>query len=128
MSQMLFKFKPEYKTLLILSFLNFLIRIPSINHSIGPYAFFDEELYIKEMLRLIENESLILSFFKSGNMNILPIALILVPIEKFFEFNFNSENIAIFSRIFFNILLNSISFVFLFRINKLLNQHLLKKI
>ena len=124
---MLFKFKPEYKTLLILAFLNLLIRMPSINHSVGSYAFFDEELYRKEMSRLIENKSLILSFFKSGNMNILPVALILVPIEKFFDFSFNLENITIFARIFFNIFLNSISFIFLFRINKLLNRHLLKK-
>ena len=45
---MLFKFKPEYKTLLILAFLNFLIRIPSINLFVGSYTFFDEELYIKK--------------------------------------------------------------------------------
>lgn len=75
---MLFKFKPEYKTLLILAFLNFLIRIPSINHSVGSYTFFDEELYIKEMSRLIENKSLILGFFKSGNMNILRYFQILI--------------------------------------------------
>ena len=115
MSQMLFKFKPEYKTLLILlPFLNFLIRIPSINHSVGSYTFFDGELYIKEMSRLIRNKSLILGFFKSGNMNILPVALIFSSNRKrFFDFNFNLENITIFARIFFNIFLNSISFIFI---------------
>ena len=107
--------------------LNIFFRLPSITNSTGIYIFIDEKLYLDETMNLIQNKSLILSFFKSGQLNIFPIAFFFILLEHITEIEITNQFVLIFSRIFFNIFLNSIVYIFIIKIDKLLSFYLFKK-
>ena len=66
--------KDKFVLLSILT-LNIFFRLPSLTNSTGVYIFIDEKLYLDEAMYLIQNKSMILGFFKSGQLNIFPTAL-----------------------------------------------------
>jgi hypothetical protein len=119
--------KKNNVVLFIIFALNIFFRLPSITNSTGIYIFIDEKLYLDETMNLIQNKSLILSFFKSGQLNIFPIAFFFILLEHITEIEITNQFVLIFSRIFFNIFLNSIVYIFIIKIDKLLSFYLFKK-
>ena len=118
--------KDKFVLLSILT-LNIFFRLPSLTNSTGVYIFIDEKLYLDEAMYLIQNKSMILGFFKSGQLNIFPTALFFTLLEYLIEIEISNQFVLIFSRIFFNIFANSIVYVFIIKIDKLLSFHLFKK-
>jgi 4-amino-4-deoxy-L-arabinose transferase-like glycosyltransferase len=112
------------KKLVLLIFLNFIIRLPSLFNSLDPYIFCDELLLWDEAKRMFQEKTLIMKWFKQGPVNLYPVVLPLFPLElvvNIFDKSLYSTIVIPFARFIFNFLLSSATIVYLLKINRLIN-------
>jgi len=120
----MFKVRKLDKKIVLLIFLNFIIRLPSLFNSLDPYIFCDELLLWNEAKRMFQEKTLIMKWFKSGPVNLYPVVIPLFPIEliaNLFDKSLYSTIVIPFARFIFNFLLSSATITYLFKINRLLN-------
>ena len=112
------------KKIVLLIFLNFIIRLPSLFNSLDPYIFCDELLLWNEAKRMFQEKTLIMKWFKSGPLNLYPVVLPLFPLElivNIFDKSLYSTIVIPFARFIFNFLLSSATIIYLSKINRLIN-------
>jgi hypothetical protein len=97
-----------------------LTRIPGVLNDLPPYQFCDETIYFNEVLRLVNEGSLISSEFRAGGFNIYPALMIVQIINLFLPAPMTSIQILIVGKVIYAVLLPLLSSIFVYKIAKLL--------
>jgi len=94
-------------------------RIPLILNDLPPYQFCDETVYQNEVIRMIGSSDWIPNEFRAGGFNIYPALFVFNLINFFLPSPLSSLQMLIVGRIFYVVLLPSISSLFVFKISQL---------
>jgi hypothetical protein len=94
-------------------------RIPLILNDLPPYQFCDEAIYQNEVIRMVGASDWIPNEFRAGGFNIYPAFIIFKAINFFLPSPLSSLQMLIIGRIFYVVLLPSISILFTFKISQL---------
>lgn len=94
-------------------------RIPLILNDLPPYQFCDETVYQNEVIRMVGASDWIPNEFRAGGFNIYPAIFLFNVINFFIPSPLSSLQMLIIGKIFYVVLLPSISILFTFKISQL---------
>lgn len=106
--------------LIVLFAIAVILRMPALFQELPPYLFCDEQIFADETMRMFASGSIVANEFKAGGLNIYPVLFI---IKLFYTFTGNVpeyQQVIVFGRLIYAVILNSASIFFIFSTARLL--------